>query len=121
MLLFGGPRYRKRLVPHLENYFQLNRYAERKARHSINQAAWVLLFSEYILQQLRSPVSHFRLIAKVRGCGYRHAEPYDAAHFVQGSQMLPRDSEGVEGRETCGFAPRLHANLCSHSPAAFRG
>jgi hypothetical protein len=41
---------------YLENDFQLNRGAERKACHSVDQAARVLLFSEDVVQQLRSAV-----------------------------------------------------------------
>src|ERR1700674_1592582 len=46
---------------HLENDFQLDRGTERKACNTIYQAARALVFSESVLQQLRSGVSDFAL------------------------------------------------------------
>ena len=54
---------------HLENNFQLDRRAERKARDTINQAAWILVFSEDVLQQVRSSIRDFRLIANISRSG----------------------------------------------------
>src|SRR2546421_8711885 len=65
------------LPRHLENDFQLDRGAERKAGDAIHQAARVLVFAEDGLQQLRSGVSDFGLIADVPRSGHRHAEPDD--------------------------------------------
>src|SRR5207302_7868448 len=82
------------LLPrHLENDFQLDRGAEWKACDAIHQAARALVFSEDVLQQLRSGISDFRLIADISRSGHRHAEPDDPRHSVERSQMLPRDSE----------------------------
>ena len=53
------------LCRHLENDFQLDRSAERKACDAIHQAARALVFSEDISQQLGSGVSYFRLIADI--------------------------------------------------------
>src|SRR6267143_471687 len=39
---------------HLEGRFQRNRRAEWKARDTINQATWILVLSEDVLQQVRS-------------------------------------------------------------------
>src|SRR5258708_815898 len=65
---------------HLENNFQLDRRAERKT--CVNQAARVLLFSEDVLQQLRSRVRDFRLIADIsRSCDH-HPEPDDPCYSV---------------------------------------
>ncbi len=50
---------------HLEDKFQLDRCAEWKARDTIDQATWILVLSEDILQQLRSGIRDFRLIAHV--------------------------------------------------------
>src|SRR5258705_13295875 len=90
---------------HLENDFQLDRGAEWKACDAINQAAGALVFSEDVLQQLRSGVSDFRLIADISRSGHGHAEPDDPRHFIQRSQMLPCDSEDVERREVSRLAP----------------
>src|SRR5262245_25186614 len=50
------------LLPrHLENDFQLDRGAERKVCDALDQQARSLVFSEDVLQQLRSGVSDFRL------------------------------------------------------------
>ena len=94
-----GRCIREALLPlHLENDFQLNRGAERKACGAIHQAARALVLSEDFLQQLGRGVSDLRLIADIsRGC-HRHAQPDDPRHFVERSQMLPRDSEAVERR-----------------------
>jgi hypothetical protein len=51
-----GPR-------HLENDFQLDHGAERKACDATYQAARILLFCEDLLQQLQSGVSDFHLFA----------------------------------------------------------
>src|SRR6266513_1519566 len=114
------------LPRHLENDFQLDRGAERKACDAIHQAARALVFSEDVLQQLRSGVSDLRLIADISRSGHRYAEPNDPRHFVERAQMLPRDSEGVERREVSRLAPRFHIELRSDAPdefrpAAFRG
>src|SRR5262249_44230248 len=105
---------------HLENDFQLDRGAKRKACDAIHQAARALVFSEDVLQQLRSGVSDFRLFADISRSGHRHAEPDDPRHFVERSQMLPRDSEGVERREAPRLAPPFHIELCADAPNEFR-
>src|SRR5438876_124200 len=119
--LFAAP-----LSCHFENDFQLDRSAERKACDAIHQAARALVFSEDVLQQLRSGVSDFRLITNISRSGHRHAEPDDPRHFVERSQMLPRDSEDVERRKVSRLAPRFHIELRADAPnefcpVAFRG
>src|SRR6202521_6115701 len=108
------------LPRHLENDFQLDRGAERKACDAIHQAARALVFSEDGLQQLRSGVSDFRLIADISRSGHRYAEPDDARHFVERSQMLPHDSEDVERREASRLAPRFYIELRADAPNEFR-
>src|SRR6266849_1605813 len=77
------------LLPrHLENDLQLDWSAERKACDAIHQAARALVFSEDVLQQLRSGISDFRLIADISRSGHRHAEPDDPRHFVERCQVL---------------------------------
>src|ERR1700730_1131207 len=105
---------------HLENDFQLDRRAERKACDAVHQAARALVFSEDVLQQLRSGVSDFRLIADISRSGHRHAEPDDPHHSVEGSQMLPRDSEDVQRREVSRLAPRFYIELRADAPNEFR-
>src|SRR5262245_40094139 len=66
------------------------------------------------------------MIADISGVGYRHAEPDDPGHSVERSQMLPRDSEGVERGEASRLAPRFYIELRADAPnefrhAAFRG
>ena len=56
--------------PRLENDFQLDRGAEWKTRNAIYQAARVLVLAENILQQLRSRVGNFRLIAHISRSGH---------------------------------------------------
>ena len=111
------------------NDFELHRGSERterKACDAINQAARVLLFSEDVLQQLRSGVRDFRLFADISRSGHRHAEPDDPRHFVERSQMLPSDGEDIERCEVNRLAPSFHFELRSDAPnefrrAAFRG
>src|SRR5207237_62125 len=105
------PCVRPALPCYLENDFQLDRGAERKADDAIHQPAGHLVSSETVLQQLRSGVSASRLIADIsRGC-HRHAEPDDPRHFVERSQMFSRDSENVERGEVSRLAPRFHIEL----------
>src|SRR5205807_3801689 len=111
---------RPALPCYLENDFQLDRGAERKARDAIHQAARALVFSEDVLQQLRSGVSDFRLIANISRSGHRRAEPDDPRHFVERSQMLPRDSQDVERREVSRLAPRFYIELRADAPNEFR-
>src|SRR5438270_10245538 len=92
------------LPRHLENDFQLDRGAERKACDAIYQAARALVFSEDVLQQLRSGVSDFRLIADISRSGHRRAQPHDPRHFADRFQILPRDSHDVEYREVSRLA-----------------
>src|SRR5437660_12383292 len=108
------------LPRHLENDFQLDRCAERKACNAIHQAARVLVFSENVLQQLRSGVSDFRLIADISRSGHRHAEPNDPRYFVERSQMFSCDSKNVERREVSRFAPSFHIELGADAPNEFR-
>src|SRR5438132_11187257 len=79
------PWVRPALPCYLENDFQLDRGAERKACDAIHQAARALVSSENVLQQLRSGVSDSRLIADLsRGC-HRHRRPDYPRHFVERS------------------------------------
>src|SRR5256886_8618145 len=118
-LLFSCLTYILLLPRHLENDLQCVWGTERKACHAIHQAAMVLVFSEDLLQQLRSGVSDFRLIADISRSGHRHAEPDDPRHFVERSQMLPRDSEDVERREVSRLAPRFYIELRADAPNEF--
>ena len=61
--------------------------------------ARALVFSEDLLQQLRSSVCDLRLIAPISRGSHRDAEPDDPHHFVERSQMLPRNSKHVGRRE----------------------
>src|ERR1700722_3023409 len=105
----------------LENDFQLDRGTERKACNAIHQATWVFVLSEDALQQLRSSVSHFRLIVNIPRGRHGYAEPDDSRHFVERSQMFPCDCQGVERRQVSRLAPRFHIELRAHSPGKFRG
>src|SRR5579864_687366 len=66
----GVPRDVPFLPRYLENDFQLDRGAERKACDAIYQAARALVFPEDVLQQLRSGISDFRLIADISRSGH---------------------------------------------------
>src|ERR1700681_1339420 len=96
------------LTPNLKNNFQLDRRAERKACDAIHQAARALVLPEDVLQQLRSGVSDFRLIADISRSGHRNAEPDDPRYFVERSKMLQRDGQDVERREVRRRTPRFH-------------
>src|SRR5215468_4754819 len=104
----------------LEDQFQLDRGAERKACDAIHHAGRILVFSEDVLQQLRSAVGNLRMLADISHRGHRHAEPHDPRHFVERSQMLPRDSERVQRPKVSRLAPRLHIELCADAPNEFR-
>src|SRR6266850_1484227 len=108
------------LPHHLENDFQLNRRAERKACDAIHYAGRILVFSENVLQQLGSAVSDFRLIADISRSGHKHSEPDDPLHFVERSQMLPRDSEAIENRQASRRAPCFHIEFRTNAPNEFR-
>jgi hypothetical protein len=105
---------------HLENKFQFDRCAEGQAGNAIHQAARVLVFSEDALQQLRSAVSDFGLVAEISRSCDQNAEADDARHPVERAQMLARDSEAVERREVSGLAPRFHIEFRSYAPNEFR-
>src|SRR6266576_384688 len=103
----------------LENNLQLDRCAERKACHTIDQPAWILVFSEDVLQQLRSGISDFWLIAHVSRSGDGHTEADDSRHFVERSQVFSRDSKNVERGEMCSLASRFHVKLLADAPYKF--
>ena len=105
---------------HLEDKFQLNRCAEWKACDTINHATWVLVFSEDVLQQVRSSIRDFRLIAHVSGSSYQDTEPNDARHLIERSKMLPRDGKSVEPREVRRLATSFHIELRSDAPNELR-
>src|SRR5438445_2646153 len=111
---------RPALPCYLENDFQLDRGAERKACDAIHQAARALVFSEDVLQQLGSGVSDLRLIADISRSGHRHAEADDARHSVERSQVLFRDSENVERRELSRLATGFHVELRADAPSESR-
>ncbi len=67
----------------LENDLQFDRGAERKARDAIHHASRVLLFAEDLLQELRSAIGDFRLIADITGRRDEHAEPDDPRHSIE--------------------------------------
>src|ERR1700745_3140217 len=108
------------LPPYLKDHFQLDRGAERKACDSIHQATRTLVLSEDVSQQLRSRVRDFRLFAALSRSGHRHAEANDAFDSVERSQMLPRDSEGVERREVSRLASSFHIEFRTDPPNEFR-
>jgi hypothetical protein len=56
------------------------------------------------------------MFANISHRGHRHAEPHDPVHFVDRSQMLPRDSERVRRRKASRLTPRLHIELCDDVP-----
>src|SRR5215468_11834572 len=107
-------------VSHLKDQFQLDWGTERKACDSIHKAAGIFVFTEDALEQLRSTVSHSRLLPDVSRSGHRYAKPNNSRHFVERSQMLPRDSEGIERRQPSRLPARLHVDLSAHTPNEFR-
>src|SRR5215813_14708545 len=60
---------------HLKDQFQLDWGTERKACDSIPKAAGIFVFTEDALEQLRSTISHFRLLADISRSGHRYAKP----------------------------------------------
>ena len=56
----------------------------------IHKADGIFVFTEDVLEQLRSTVSHSRLLADNSRSGHRYAKPNNSRHFVERSQMLPR-------------------------------
>ena len=58
---------------------------------AVHQAAWALLLSEHVLQQVRSGVGDFRLITDVSGSGHRDAQPDDQGHPVELKVPLPAE------------------------------
>ena len=105
---------------HLEDKFQLNRCAEWKARDTINHATWILVFSEDVLQQVRSSIRDLRLIAHISRSSYQHTEPNDARHLVERSEILPRDGKSVETREVRRLTTSVHIELRSDAPNELR-
>jgi hypothetical protein len=47
-------------------------------------------------------------------------QPDDPRHFVERSQMLPRNSEDIECSEVSRLAPRLQVELRADAPNEFR-
>src|SRR5260370_37681282 len=105
---------------YLEDKFQLNRRAERKARDTINHATWILVFSEDVLQQVRSSIRDLRLIAHISRSSYQDTEPNDAPHLVERSKILPRDSKSVETHDVRRFPTSFHISLRSDPPIEHR-
>jgi len=59
----------------LKDQFQLDWSTERKACDSIRKAAGIFVLTEDVLEQLRSTVSHSRLLADISRSGHRWAKP----------------------------------------------
>ena len=62
-------------LSHLKDQFQLDWSTERKACDSIHKAAGIFVFTEDVLEQLRSAVSHSRLLADIFRSGHLYAKP----------------------------------------------
>ena len=77
-------------LTHLKDQFQPDWSTERKACDSTHKAAGIFVFTEDVLEQLRSTVSHSRLLTDISRSGHRYAKPNNSRHFVERSQMLPR-------------------------------
>ena len=107
-------------LTHLKDQFQLDWSTERKACDSIHKAAGIFVFTEDVLEQLRSTVSHSRLLADISRSGHRYAEPDDPRHFVERSQMLPRDSEDIKCSEASCHASRLNIELHANTSNELR-
>src|SRR5437899_10166581 len=52
--------------------------------------------------------------------GHQDAEPDDPRNLVERSEMLPRDSEGVERCQVSGLASRLRVEFHTDAPDEFR-
>ena len=107
------------LTNHLENHFQLDRGAERKACDAIHQATRALVFSEDVLQQLRSGVSDFRLIADISRSGHRHAEPDDPRHFVERSQCCRATARMLSAARWAALRPASTSSSAPTRPMNF--
>jgi hypothetical protein len=88
-----------------------------RRRTPSGKGSWL---SEDVLQQLRSGISDYRLIADISRSSHRHAESDNPRYFVERSQMLPRDREDIERREVSRLAPRFHIELRADPPDYFR-
>ena len=62
-------------LTHLKDQFQLDWSTERKACDSIRKAAGIFVLAEDVLEQLRSTVSHSRLLADISRSGHRYTKP----------------------------------------------
>jgi hypothetical protein len=107
-------------LSHLEDHFQLDWSTERKACDSIHQAAGIFVLTEDVLEQLRSAISHSRLLPDISRSGHRYAESNNPRHFVERSEMLPRHSEGLERSQPRCLAARLGIELGANAPNEFR-
>src|SRR5262249_35276328 len=105
---------------HLEDDFQFDRRAERKACDAVHQSAGVLVFPKNVLQQLRSAICDFRMVAEISGSRDHYTEPDDSRHFVERSQVLPRDCEGVERRKVSRVMSCFQIELSADAPDEFR-
>src|SRR5207237_4810623 len=107
----GGP---------LKDHLQFDWGAEWEACYSIHEAAGFFVFTEDVLQQLRSAVRDFRMIAEISRSGDRYPKSDNPCHSVERSQMLPGDSEAIERRKVSRVASRLHIELCPDAADEFR-
>ena len=62
-------------LTHLKDQFQLDWSTERKACDSIRKAAGIFVLTEDVLEQVRSTVSHARLLADISRSGHRYTTP----------------------------------------------
>jgi hypothetical protein len=98
---------------HLEDDIQLDRSAERKAGDAIDRAAGALVPSEHVVQELRSAIGDFGVLADLAGGGHRDGETDDPPHLVERSQVAPRDRENVERGEVGRLPSRVDVELRS--------
>src|SRR4029077_3988357 len=60
------------------------------------------------------------LLADISRGGHGDPKPDEPRNFVERSQMLPRDSEGVERCQVSGLASRFHVEVRADAPDEFR-
>ncbi len=100
--------------------------AGRLATPYTRQQGFFNTFRRHLVATPKLAVRDFQLVADISRSGNRHAEPDHARHFVERSQILPRNGEDVERREVRRLAARFDIELRADASdefrrAAFRG
>ena len=105
-------------MPVFEDDFQFDRRTEGKARDAEDEARGDGLFAEDIPKQLRRRIGDLRMLRELGRRGDVHAEPHDAAHAVERTQLFLRSASTLSAAVYAASRPAFTSRSLPTMPTA---